>query len=152
MTALSWFFGGKKKEEKPVTVEAVEVGNDEDYAIIQAYPNQPGLYPQMPQSLYPTSQFYTPLPYSVLPQRQDQQPAGSVAVRANPQNQLEGVPFVLSPKLEQGSSQSQIPGLDDLRRAVFQIAADINDPMFQYEFNLEHSVMQEASLYNRDSA
>lgn len=147
MTALSWIFGGKKKEDKPITVE---VGNEEDFTILPANTGQQGIYPIVPT--YPPSQFYTPLPYNILQQHQDQQAVTSNA-RTNVQNQLDGVPFVLSSSLEQGSKQSSevLSGLEDLRRAVFQIAADINDTAFDYNFKLEHTVLEEASIYHSNN-
>lgn len=150
--ALSWIFSGKKKEEKsvPVTVEAVEVGSYGDYAIIQANNSRMGIYPQVA----PGPHAYTPLPhpYPVLPPRQNQQPVGNSIVRTNSvQNQLEGVPFVLSPALGQGSSPDLLAGLEDLRRAVYQITADVNDPTFEYHFKLERSILQEASVFDPDN-
>lgn len=150
--ALSWIFSGKKKEEKsvPVTVEAVEVGSDGDYSIIQANTSHMGIYPQVP----PSTHAYTPLPfpYPILPPRQDKLSVGNSIVRTNSvQNQLEGVPFVLSPMLGQRSSSDLLTGLEDLKRVVYQITADVNDSTFQYNFKLERSVLQEASVYSPDN-
>lgn len=147
--AFSWILGGKKKEEKQAPViEAVEVGSDEGYTIIQANtPQVGGLYPQIPSSAYSTNP-YTPLPYyPVLPQRGNQQTADTNA-RTQVQNQLDGIPFVLNPALEQSSKQTHLAGLEDLRRAVFQIAADINDSAYSYDFKTEYNIMREASAYH----
>lgn len=141
--ALSWIFG-KKKEEKPAapSVEAVEVGSDEDYAIIQM---RPGIYPQVPQPVHP----YTPLPYPMLPQRQNQ-PAVGTNAPSSVTNQLEGIPFTIAPHLGQNSNKATLNQIENLRRAVFQIAADINDPAYQYDFKLESSILQEATAYCPD--
>lgn len=141
--ALSWIFG-KKKEEKPAapSVEAVEVGSDEDYAIIQM---RPGIYPQIPAPVHP----YTPLPYAMLPQRQNQPIVGNKAPSV--QNQLEGVPFTIAPHLGQNSNKATLEQIENLRRAVFQIAADINDPAYQYDFKLESSILQEAAAFTPES-
>lgn len=152
--ALSWIFSGKKKEEKsvPVTVEAVEVGSDGDYAIIQANKTRMGIYPQVPVGPHA----YTPLPYPypVMPQRQFPQASDNSVgvVRTNSvQNQLEGVPFVLSPTLVQGSSLDVHAGLEDLKRAVCQITADVTDSSYQYDFKLERSTLREALvMYNHE--
>lgn len=146
MAALSWIFGGKKKDDKPITVE---VGSEDDFTLVENT-GEKGLYPVVPPYPHPP-QFYTPLPYNVLPHH-DQQPVAGNA-RTNVQNQLDGVPFVLTPKLEQGSQQSLdiLAGLEDLRRSVFQIAADINDKMFDYDFKLERTVLHEASIYSRNN-
>lgn len=148
--ALNWIFGGKKKEDnRGVTVEATE----QDFIVIQSNNSYKSLYPAVPPSPYPSSQFYTPLPYTLLPQHHGQEAVASgPCQRTNSiQSQLEGVPFILSPKLDDGSRQNPESGLEGLRRAVFQIAADINDSMYDYHFKLEHTIIKEASFYDSNS-
>lgn len=139
----SWFANiinvSKRKPERITVVEASEATvTEEGFTIIQPQAPYP-LYPAIPPP--PPSTTMQPLPYPVMSSGATHQAQSPTHV-VKPNHLLDGIPFVISPKLE--SSMSQIlPDVENIRRSIVQLTADISDSWFDYDFKVERNVLKE---------
>lgn len=148
----SWFSSimsvSKKKTERVTVTEASDtsVTEDEGFTIVQPqtpYPPAP-LYPSVPQ---PSSM--QPLPYPIMTNHL-QNHTNSPSHVAKPYHLLDSIPFVLSPKLETSMASHDLPDVENIRRSIVQLTADITDSWFDYDFKLERNVLKELSHNNRN--
>lgn len=134
----------KKKPERIIVVEASETSltEEEGFTIVQTqtpYPPAP-LYPSVP----PLPSSMQPLPYPIVT-NQLQHHTNSPTHVAKPYHQLDSIPFVLSPKLETSMASQNLPDVENIRRSIVQLTADITDSWFDYDFKIERNVLKELS-------
>lgn len=147
----SWFTNiisvSKKKPDRISVVEASETTvTEEGFTIIQSQRPYPpaSMYPVVPPPLSSEQ----PLPYAILNNSATNQTYSPTHI-GKPHHQLDSIPFMLNQKLEMSmSSQGFLPDVENIRRSIVQLTADISDSWFDYDFKVERNVLKEMCHHN----